>query len=479
MMKKGMFLKLFFVAMILLMMMPISKGSEPLEIIYFYEEGCDECNAFKPILNEIEAEYGESINVTRYEVWDEWDLYTSNGFTKVPSLVIGDTKLQFTEDTFTKDYVSSVIDSYLEGPKVTIEYFFEAGCDACDAFKPILEQLKSEYGPQLEVFEYDVFTSEGWDLFTSYGFTVNPAVAINGESKIEYPETTYERLSDIIEDYISGGGDGYSNITEWSIPVAFTLGFFSSFSPCLMAVLSFILAYTAGTSKKKSEAMSKSMLFGLGLVIMYTLIAVIMAIVGKQLTNFKFYMSLFGSMITFLLGLNLLNYVVQVVEFPVSTKNYSSKMVKHFVGEKGYLGAVILGIIFSAVKLPCAAPALVVILTQIVDKGDMVFGLTLIASFSLGVMLPFFFIGLVSGGTTDVAKKVRWSKYFRAFIWGGSGIVVIVVSAWILYTAFELLPAVTDTHFLVTLFAGVLTAMLIIYSVVVWRRRGPKKIMAQ
>ncbi|HOP09835.1 MAG TPA: cytochrome c biogenesis protein CcdA, partial [Candidatus Methanofastidiosa archaeon] len=353
-------------ALIFLMFVPVSSSSEPLKITYFYDDECDECNAFKPILAEIESEYGSSVEVTRYNVYDEFDLYTSYGFTKIPALVIGESSVQYDSDVFTKDNISSIIDDYLEGSvsegeTVTLEYFYEEGCASCEAFKPILQQLEEEFGDNLVVKEYDVFTSEGWDLFTSYGFTITPSVALNeGESKIEHPETTYETLSELIEEYISGNSNGYSNITEWSIPVAFTLGFFSSFSPCLMAVLSFILAYTAGTSKKRSEAMGKSMFFGLGLVIMYTLIAVLMAVLGKQLTNFKFYMSLFGSMITFVLGLNLINYVVQVVEFPISTKNFSSRMVKQFVGEKGYLGAIFLGIIFSAVKLPCAAPALVV-----------------------------------------------------------------------------------------------------------------------
>jgi cytochrome c biogenesis protein CcdA len=215
-------------------------------------------------------------------------------------------------------------------------------------------------------------------------------------------------------------------------------------------------------------------LFGVGLVIMYTLIAVTMALLGQRLTNFKFYMSLAGSMITLILGLNLLNYVFQVVEFPVSTKNYSKRIVHQFVGGKGYLGAIVLGIIFSAVKLPCAAPALVVILTQIVDKGDLFYGFVLIAAFSVGVLLPFIFIGLVSGGTTDVAKKVRWSGFFRLLVWGGGGIIVLAVSAWVLYTAFDLLPVVTDTHFLVTLAAFALTAMFIVYALIMWRRTGPR-----
>ncbi|MHC1605316.1 MAG: cytochrome c biogenesis protein CcdA, partial [Candidatus Methanofastidiosia archaeon] len=455
--------------------LPASSSPETIEIIFFYEEGCSDCQAFKPHLDVIEQKYGDNIHVTRYDVFtsEGWDIYVSYGFTKVPAIVIGDTKLQIGAE-FTKDNIENIIDSYL-GEVVKFEYFYEEGCDACDAFKPVLEQLEEKYGENLKITEYDVFTSEGWERFSSYGFFHTPAVAINEESRIEYPETTYEKLDTVIDNYLKGESDGYSNIKKWSIPVAFTLGFFSSFSPCLMAVLSFILAYTAGTSKRKSEAMAKSLLFGLGLVIMYTIIAVAMAIVGKQLTNLKFYMSLFGSVITFILGLNLLNYVFQAVEFPVSTKGFSKRVVRQFVGERGYFGAVVLGIIFSTVKLPCAAPALVVILTQIVEKGDLVYGMALIGAFSVGVLLPFVGIGIISGGTTDVARKLRWSRSVRAIVWGGGGVVVLAVSFWILYTAFNQLPVVTDTYFFVTLATFTVAVMLIIYALIAWRRKGPKE----
>jgi cytochrome c biogenesis protein CcdA len=450
-----------------------TEPTEPLQVLFFYEEDCGDCAAFKPILDEIEQEYGSRIEVTRYDVFtsEGWDVYTSYGFTKVPALVIGTTALEYESDKFTKDYVSTVIDSKLDAT-VRVEYFYEEGCDACDAFKPSLAALKDKYGDQITIVEYDVFTSEGWDRFTSYGFTVTPAVSVNGKMNVEYPETTYDKIDTFIQNALEGEDDEYSNVTQWSIPVAFTLGFFSSFSPCLMAVLSFILAYTAGTSKKRSEAMGKSVFFGIGLVIMYTLIAISMALLGQRLTNFKFYMSLVGAMITFVLGLNLINYVIEAVEIPLSTKGFSQKLVHQFVGRKGYLGAIVLGVIFSAVKLPCAAPALVVILTQIADKGNLIFGMTLIASFSLGVILPFIFIGILSGGTTDVARKMRWSSVVRTLVWGGSGIVVIVVSGWILYTAFDMLPRVTDTHFFMTLLAMTVTAMAIIYAIIRWRKKN-------
>lgn len=453
-----------------------SADSGLLEVFYFYEHGCDACDAFKPVLDSLEVKYEGSIAVTRYDVFtaEGWDLYTSYGFTKIPALVIGTSVVQYESGLFTEEGISDIIDTALGGATVTLEYFYEQGCDACDAFKPALAQLKQKYGHQLVIEEIDVFTADGWSRFSTYGFLKTPSVVVGGTAKVEYPETTYERLDGLIAKALEGKSDNYSNITQWSIPVAFSLGFFSSFSPCLMAVLSFILAYTAGTSRKRSEAMGKSVLFGVGLVIMYTLIAVSMALLGRRLTNFKFYMSLVGSMITLLLGLNLLNYVFNVVEFPLSTKDFSKRMVYKFVSGKGYLGAVILGIIFSAVKLPCAAPALVVILTQIVDKGDMFFGMVLVSSFSLGVLLPFVLIGLISGGSTDVAKKVRWSGFFRLVVWGGGGIIVLAVSVWVLYTAFDLLPVITSTHFFVTLAAFTATLMIIVYALIMWRRKGPR-----
>lgn len=456
---------------------------EPLQVYMFYEDGCDDCAAFKPVMEQLVQDYGGIVSVTYQDVFtaEGWDLYVSYGFNKVPSVVIGDSAIQYEDDKFTYEYMSGIFDYYLDDESasddnvVKLEYFYEIGCDNCDAFKPILDQLKADFGDSLIIVEYDTFTSEGWELFSGYGFMHVPSVAIDSTSTIEHPDTTYEILHDIIEEALEGGDTSFSNVTDWTLTVAFTLGFFSSFSPCLMAVLSFILAYTAGTSNKRSEAMGKSVLFGVGLVIMYSLIAVIMAIVGKQLTNLKFYMSLAGGMITLLLGLNLLNYVFQVVEFPVSTKGFSTKLVHQFVEGKGYMGAILLGVIFSAVKLPCAAPALVIILTRIMETGDMLYGLLLIAVFSMGVLLPFVFIGLISGGTTDVAKKVRWSGFFRALVWGGGGIVVLVVSVWMVYTAFDLLPVVTDTHFYVSLGAFTATLMIVVYALIRWHRKGPRK----
>ena len=222
-----------------------AQSDEPLEIFFFYEDGCSDCNAFKPILEDIEAEYGDAIVVTRYDVFtsEGWDLYTSYGFNKVPSIVIGSSTIQYDPDIFTMSGITGIIETELGGVTVTLEYFYEDGCDACVAFKPSLALLKDKYGSALVVEEIDVFTAEGWDKFSGYGFLKTPSVAINGESLVEYPETTYERLDELITSAMEGEGEGYSNITQWSITVAFTLGFFSSFSPCLMAVLSFILAY--------------------------------------------------------------------------------------------------------------------------------------------------------------------------------------------------------------------------------------------
>jgi len=104
--KKQLILRALILVSVFLVFIPVSSSSEPLQVLYFYDDECDECNAFKPILDDLEAEYGTLIEVVRYSAFDEWDLYTSNGFTKIPALVIGDSKIQYDADLFTEEYIS-------------------------------------------------------------------------------------------------------------------------------------------------------------------------------------------------------------------------------------------------------------------------------------------------------------------------------------------------------------------------------------
>ena len=95
----------------------VDYSGESVHILYFYEDACSECNSFKFTLDILEQKYGESITVSRVDVFtkDGWDLYASYGLSKVPSMVIDDSVYQYDPAVFTKASVEDIIDFLLIG----------------------------------------------------------------------------------------------------------------------------------------------------------------------------------------------------------------------------------------------------------------------------------------------------------------------------------------------------------------------------
>lgn len=64
------------------------------EIIYFYEEGCPECAALLPVVEEISQEY--NLTIISYDVGtvQGYALFNEHGFTTTPALVINGRKLE-------------------------------------------------------------------------------------------------------------------------------------------------------------------------------------------------------------------------------------------------------------------------------------------------------------------------------------------------------------------------------------------------
>jgi thiol:disulfide interchange protein len=132
------------------------------------------------------------------------------------------------------------------------------------------------------------------------------------------------------------------------------------------------------------------------------------------------------------------------------------------LSKKGYVGAFVFGILFAPVKLPCALPALGLIMEDILVKGDLVEGLVLAVVYGIGVLIPLVAVAVISGGSAQYASKLRWSDAYRKASWGVGGIVVLVVAVWIFWNAFEIPEVVTREHHVTFVLFGVATAIIMV-----------------
>jgi cytochrome c-type biogenesis protein len=354
----------------------------------------------------------------------------------------------------------------VKAEQITVILFYTPGCEYCAQVDEWLQELKGEYGEDLIIREVDVLSKEGWDEFKSFQFTVTPAVVINETIKLQFMDITEESLRKGIEEQIQPPS---REMKFWT----FALGIVSGTTACVLAVAAFMFAMVASSQKSFKKLFFIALAFGLGLIFVFMVMAILLGIgsyslTGGGATTVRFFISIILGYIIFILGINQFNYAFEFYKLPISTKRFFERLLEGFLSKKGYIGAFLFGILFAPVKLPCALPALGMVMEQILVDGNLVEGLALAGIYGIGVMIPLLIVAVISGGSAQFASKLRWSDTYRKVSWGIGGAVVLVVSIWIFWNAFKI-PDVLSTEHVI---AFIITGGIVFMAMILFMRYG-------
>jgi len=302
---------------------------------------------------------------------------------------------------------------------------------------PIVDKIKVQYeNNYVVIIDIDTSTPDGFYQWNKYGFEGIPAIVINNETKLFGDgEITEEKLRTTIDGYLAKSREGTEHTTEnatenkrdseyintnLNLPVAYSLGLFAGFSPCLMAILGFLLSFTAGTSNSTKSSMMRATVFGLGLVTSYIILGLCLLSFRKSIPSLEGFSYVAGIIIV-LIGLNLLG----IFNSPVVMDNYFQNSTRKYVSTLS--GVFFLGVLFSFVKVPCTAPMLLVLISKTITNGT-VSDLTMLFAFSAGVLTPFIGVGLLGGYT--LSKQIR---SYRMYIKKVSGIALVLIGLWMIF----------------------------------------------
>ena len=187
-----------------------------------------------------------------------------------------------------------------------------------------------------------------------------------------------------------------------------------------MAILGFLLSFTAGTSNSTKNGMVRALVFGLGLVSSYIVLGLFLLSFKTSIPSLEGFSYIIG-IIIIIIGLNLLG----ILKSPVALDNYFQNSARKYAGTLG--GVFFLGILFSFVKVPCTAPMLLVLISKTITNGT-VSNLAMLLAFSAGVLTPFIGVGFLGGYT--LSKQIR---SYRVYIVKISGIALISLGLWMLF----------------------------------------------
>lgn len=206
----------------------------------------------------------------------------------------------------------------------------------------------------------------------------------------------------------------------------FVAGVISSAAPCVLSTIPLVVGFVGGYSDgDRLKAFRYSLMFILGLSLTFTLFGAAAGLFGTIFGVVGVGWYLFAGILALLMGGQMMG--LYEIRLPIK---------REFKPRRGGLvGAFLLGLFFGLVSSPCATPVMVVLLTLVAGKGQVLYGIALLFIYALGHCLLMLFAGTFTGFVEAFAKNrgvANFSNWSRKL----SGGIISLAGCWFLWQVF-------------------------------------------
>ena len=163
------------------------------------------------------------------------------------------------------------------------------------------------------------------------------------------------------------------------------------------------ISYIGGRARSRVQGFFLSLVFVLGIAVMYSVLGVIAAVTG----------SLFGGIMQsmpVLIGVALVFFAMGASMLGAFDLALPSGLQSKLQGgpRTGVIGAFFMGMITGIVASPCVGPVLVVLLAGVAAIGSIPLGIAFLFTFALGLGLLFLVIGTFAGALASLPQAGGW-----------------------------------------------------------------------
>ena len=206
----------------------------------------------------------------------------------------------------------------------------------------------------------------------------------------------------------------------------FLAGILSSASPCVLATIPLVVGFVGGYSDgDRWKAFRYSLAFILGLSLTFTAFGAAAGLLGTMFGTLGGPWYLIAGLIALVMGGQLMG--LYEISLPIK-RDFKPK-------RGGLVGSFLLGLFFGIVSSPCATPVLVVLLTVVASKGQVLYGIALLFCYAIGHCLLMLLAGTFTGFVEGFVKA-RGVVNFSLWAKRVSGLVVALVGGWFVWQSF-------------------------------------------
>ncbi|HOT02752.1 MAG TPA: aromatic aminobenezylarsenical efflux permease ArsG family transporter [Methanolinea sp.] len=203
---------------------------------------------------------------------------------------------------------------------------------------------------------------------------------------------------------------------------AFFIGLMMTFSPCPLATNITAIAFISKKIGDSRHTLLVGTLYSLGRMVAYIGLTALIVYAGLNIQALSFFLQEYGEKLIgpFLIVMGIL--MLEVVDIPLPGGHGSLQKLEMYLGEKGYFGGFVLGIIFALALCPFSAVLFFGMLVPIaLNTGDAIF---VPAVFAIATAFPVIVISVmlvqgvsrVSGMLSTMQKMEKWIKRIVAAV---------------------------------------------------------------
>jgi len=223
----------------------------------------------------------------------------------------------------------------------------------------------------------------------------------------------------------------YIQSNPWMAVVAVFLGgVLTATNPCVLAMIPLMISFVSGRREEglgPLRALGYSLVFVVGLCATFAVLGVMAAFSGSMYGKSSPVWNWIVAGVCLVMGLHLMGLIPFQIPSPIKSQ---PKL-------QGVLGALVLGLLFGFVSLPCAGPILIVVLTYLAGSdSSAAYGGLLLFVYGLGHSV----LVLVAGVSMGMARKLiesgrvtRVTERLRQ----GAGVLIIGVGGYFAFLAIK------------------------------------------
>jgi len=250
------------------------------------------------------------------------------------------------------------------------------------------------------------------------------------------------------------------DIANITIPLAFTAGFLSFISPCVLPLVPVYLGYLTGSTigadenPRRVAVMSHALLFILGFTIIFVLVfGAPFGVLGSFLRgSFSEILVKVGGLFLILFGLHMSGAIrYAAAKLGGQTKALSDKLDMFILPERrmrvgqnqnpGYTRSLFIGMTFAAGWTPCIGPLLGAILTLAATGQSVGQAMFMLFVYSMGLAIPFLLSAFLLTSATGFLRKINRHAHTIEI---ASAVFLVTIGVLLLTNQFE---AIFNTTF--------------------------------